>query len=153
MRFATAAAAALFGAALAAPAPNPDTPPKFDPREKIILQDFQATISGGDKNVTSIKFNILAKRDTGDKTFTCSGSGYEKLTGPDYPYCQGGGPRYDRFSFRLRSHPVNKQFDLVVFHQTADAFGSWGYVTVNACCDAKNVCLKDQTEGELHFYE
>ena len=150
MRFSVAAAAALFGAALAAPADKP----KFDPREQIVLRDFEAAISpSGDKNVTSIKFNILAKRDTGDKTFVCSGT-TDTMYGPHYPTtnCEGGW-RNDAFRFSLRSHPVKGQFDLTVFHQTADAFGSWGDVTVKACCDAKNVCLKDETKAELHFYE
>ena len=151
MRFSIAATAALFGAVLAAPAPQANP----DPRETITVQKFKAVNKNlsNDGPVTSISFQIISHREAGVAAFVCEASNPEGL-GSDIVNCNGGWDN-DAYRFQLRSHKDNV-FNLTVYHQTAPAFGFWGNFFVPALCLIENgatTCVKDQTKAELHVYE
>ncbi|TLS26231.1 hypothetical protein PpBr36_05042 [Pyricularia pennisetigena] len=149
MRFSIAATAALFGAAIAAPAPQTNP----DPRETILLQKFEA-VKSSDGPVTSIYFHIISHREVGVAAFVCKGEDAEGLKPDTTIDCAKGPSENDAYRFRVKS-VSDDVFTLTVFHQTAPAFGFWGDINVAGACSVESgvsKCKNDETSGELHVY-
>ncbi|KAK8041620.1 hypothetical protein PG994_014627 [Apiospora phragmitis] len=138
MQFTFAVTAALFGAALAAPAPQSN-----QTKESVQITDFharknhlQGTLNGP---VDSIDFKIIASEEAGTKGFVCTASaaeGEDKLKMKPNAYnCKGGDDNH-HYAFELVSVGDDNVMTLQIIHQTAPAFGFWGNVDVPTYCHA-----------------
>ncbi|KAK7910562.1 hypothetical protein PG985_013043 [Apiospora marii] len=161
MQFTFVAVAALFGAAMAAPAPVPQSD---EIKESVQITKFHARkshLNGGLTGpVDSIDFAITASAEAGTMGFACTASaeeGEESLKFKPNLYRCNGGTENAHYSFELNA-PVgdDNKFSLTIIHQTGIAFGYWGAVEVPTYCHAGGaetmVCqqIADVT-ADLHF--
>ncbi|EHA46807.1 hypothetical protein MGG_08797 [Pyricularia oryzae 70-15] len=150
MRFTIVAAAALLGAAIAAPAPQSNP----GPRESISIQNFEAINKEQNGPVTSVYFELVSTRAAGVAAFVCRAEAAEGLKSSDILDCSEGPSPDGAYTFTLVS-TAGSTFNLKVYHQTAPGAGLWGVVSVEGQCSIESddsdvlTCRKDQTPGEL----
>ncbi|KAK6835139.1 protein elicitor protein [Apiospora arundinis] len=138
MQFTFVTVAALFGAAMAAPAPQAN-----ETRESVQITDFSARKSNLkgtlDGPVDSISFNIIASAEAGTMGFVCTASaaeGEDALKFKPNSYRCNGGDDNHHYAFELNEVKEQNTFSLMIIHQTAPAFGFWANVDVPAYCHA-----------------
>ncbi|KAH6844773.1 hypothetical protein B0I37DRAFT_416358 [Chaetomium sp. MPI-CAGE-AT-0009] len=162
MRFTFAATAALFGAALAAPAPQAETP---EIKETVSITDFYARkfhlVDGTlDGPVSSVSFKITASREAGTIGVVCSASAAEGEDSikfkPETYNCEGGDESWDKYRFSVDEITEQNVYKITVYHQTAPAFGFWGNTEVPTYCRAGGnesmICGQvAEVEAKLHL--
>lgn len=130
MRFTFAATAALFGAALAAPAPQAETPETPEIRETVSIKDFYARkshlVDGTlDGPVDSVTFKIIASREEGTIGVTCTATAAEGENSikfkPNSYNCDGVKDTWDQYSFEVVEISEQSVYKIMVIHQTAPA--------------------------------
>jgi hypothetical protein len=130
MRFTLAATAALFGAALAAPAPQVETPETPEIKETVSIQDFYARkshlVNGTlDGPVDSVNFKIVSSRKEGTVGVTCTATAAEGEDSikfkPNSYNCNGVTETSDQYSFQVVEISAQNVYKITVFHQTAPA--------------------------------
>lgn len=136
--FATVAVA-LFGAAIAAPAPQAN-----ETKESVQITEFHARknhLNGGLTGpVDSIDFNIIASAEVGTMGFVCTASaaeGEDSLKLKPNSYLCNGGDENHHYAFYLNAAVGDdNKFSLLIIHQVAPAFGFWANVEVPTYCHA-----------------
>ncbi|KAK8137414.1 hypothetical protein PG984_002907 [Apiospora sp. TS-2023a] len=136
--FATVAVA-LFGAAIAAPAPQAN-----ETKESVQITEFHARknhLNGGLTGpVDSIDFNIIASAEAGTMGFVCTASaaeGEDSLKFKPNSYRCNGGDDNHHYAFELNAAVGDdNKFSVMIIHQTAPAFGFWANVDIPTYCHA-----------------
>ncbi|KAK7955350.1 hypothetical protein PG996_016154 [Apiospora saccharicola] len=139
MQFTFVTVAALFGAAMAAPAPQAN-----ETKESVQITEFHARkshLNGGLTGpVDHIDFNIIASAEAGTMGFVCTASaveGEDSLKFKPNSYRCNGGDDNHHYSFELNTAVGDdNKFSLMIIHQIAPAFGFWTNVEVPTYCHA-----------------
>lgn len=127
MRFTFAATAILFGAALAAPAPQAEAP---EIHETVSIKDFYARkshlVNGTlDGPVDSVTFKIIASREEGTIGVTCTAIAAEGEDSikfkPESYNCDGVKDTWDQYRFEVAEISEQNVYTIMVIHQTAPA--------------------------------
>ncbi|KAK8101984.1 hypothetical protein PG999_012358 [Apiospora kogelbergensis] len=138
MQFTFVAAAALFGAAMAAPAPQANeiheslTITKFSARKT----DLKGTLDGP---VSHIDFQLIKSVEEGTMAFLCTADAAEGETGiktGNNSYRCNGGTDNKNYAFSLKAVKDQSTFQLLMIHQTAPAFGYQANVEIPTYCRA-----------------
>ncbi|KAL8284611.1 hypothetical protein RB600_009163 [Gaeumannomyces tritici] len=149
MRFSVAAvSAALFGAALAAPALQANA----GATETLVIQKFVSTSKDATTGspVVSISFQLISHREAGIKAYVCEAHNPNGITPADSNLCAGF-ESFDGYHFQYLDTKTGNT-SLRVFHQTAPAFGLWGNAFIPGNCGIEGdaqVCRKDSVNVSL----
>ncbi|TLD19041.1 hypothetical protein PspLS_09974 [Pyricularia sp. CBS 133598] len=154
MRFTIAATAALFGAAIAAPAADPN------PKETILLSRFKAFHQLVEGPVNEVSFVISTHKEVGVAAYVCSAVDDKAPLAlrPTTYNCNGGVPERDIYRFQVNEvDTAANTYNMTIYHQTAPAYGLWGEVKLNTTCRPEGVRSEyceheDNIEVELHTF-
>ncbi|KLU82381.1 hypothetical protein MAPG_01453 [Magnaporthiopsis poae ATCC 64411] len=131
MRFSAATvSAALFGAAMAAPAARTDGVST----ESITIQNFKSIPKDLSKHspIIEVSFELVSHRKEGVKAYVCSASNPDGLTPDDSPKCANY-EQTDGYSFQYLATGQYATY-MQIFHQTGPAVGRSGFIVIPAQC-------------------
>ncbi|ELQ36398.1 hypothetical protein OOU_Y34scaffold00664g1 [Pyricularia oryzae Y34] len=150
MRFAIAAAATLFGAAIAAPAPQASPAPAPNPKETVLLSKFKAFHQLVEGPVNEVSFVISTHKEVGVAAYVCSAVSQQAPLAlkPTTFNCAGGVPEKDIYRFQVNE--VDTAANTLVY-------GLWGEIKLDTTCRPEGVRSEycehqDNVEVELHTF-
>ncbi|TLS26040.1 hypothetical protein PpBr36_07871 [Pyricularia pennisetigena] len=149
MRFSFAAAAALFGAAMAASAPQ--STPAPNSTETVVLSKFKAFHQLVEGPVNEISFVLSTHREVGVAAYACSAVNRQAQLAfkPTSFNCKGGDEN-NIYAFQINAVDTGANtYDMTIYHQTASSSGLSGQVNIPTVCRAEGVrseyCEKQDT--------
>ncbi|KAL8393685.1 hypothetical protein RB595_003428 [Gaeumannomyces hyphopodioides] len=149
MRFSVATvSAALFGAALAAPAAQANA----GASEAVVIQKFVSTSKDATigSPVVSISFQLVSHREAGVKAYVCEAHNPDGITAADVNKCANFESN-DGYHFQYLDTKTGNT-SLRVFHQTGPAVGVWGNAFIPAYCGIEGdaqICRKESVTVSL----
>ncbi|KAH9434814.1 hypothetical protein MCOR02_003778 [Pyricularia oryzae] len=160
MRFSIAAAATLFGAAIAAPAPQASPAPAPNPKETVLLSKFKAFHQLVEGPVNEVSFVISTHKEVGVAAYVCSAVSQQAPLAlkPTTFNCAGGVPEKDIYRFQVNEvDTAANTYNMTIYHQTAPAYGLWGEIKLDTTCRPEGVRSEycehqDNVEVELHTF-